>query len=788
MGESQMRDFITGVLRDMEGNAVLALSSGRADPTETTPLGKLKVDLYHWFHYPTELDMMVAFAEKAHADGRDAYISPIIYGSQPFVNKKGETIARTRDDRPIFARSKSNAIFAQTVYMDSDACPPEAFRVPPSRHVQTSDGHGHDYWFLPTPVPARLAAEVGHKITTAHKEDGCDPSGWSANKVLRLPTWNTSYDELDPFPVAWEDDDVDPATGETGIPKVYALEDIQDIYSDVEVEAGMDEWGKELPPVPPLEGLPDFESLAARIPQAEKRLNDLLYKKPKLGSEGWRSEQRFALLLDLKRYGFTDEETVSLAWHSPAAAKFREEQRGVNGLWWELQAKVHPILAKEAGETISAAPPREEVVIDGPKLLTAEQRARVERRSDLVTLYLQHAQGMITNMNMPYHVINAWTLMSLGLSGAADINIGSEPLQCNIYSYTIGGSSSGKDEANNVLKPFVKLLFPNEEIEIAANATPEAYITFLHERDGKVAYIPENEVDGLLSQLAERGTYTKGIMQHWTRSYDGDVPPLARMGNRELNRSGIRATPVQKFIGTPAGVFAVLTRKMFFTGYLARVIWVLGEETEATRDTVRTKLRRNRRNAEHPILLPRYMALHLMRLREKLLEDVPIDEPRTLLEPTDEAAEMLDDAKWALTQFFATHDDRDLWKTVTRRMGDIMWKFAGLSAAMNGRDIIFTTDVEVALYYAETWMTNAISVSQQIADTHFSRQCDEIEKFLAAQPEQMADLGSIYRFRRGDDKFTTDKYLQSLVFQGRISATKPDGVVEHYRIKERKIA
>jgi hypothetical protein len=86
--------------------------------------------------------------------------------------------------------------------MDSDTCPPEAFRIAPSVHVDTSPGHGHDYWVLERPVPAAAAAEVAHRITTAHADQGCDPSGWSVNKVLRVPTTHTHPGA--PVPISWE--------------------------------------------------------------------------------------------------------------------------------------------------------------------------------------------------------------------------------------------------------------------------------------------------------------------------------------------------------------------------------------------------------------------------------------------------------------------------------------------------------------------------------------------------------------------------------------------------------
>jgi hypothetical protein len=168
-----MRDFITTVLGEQRGNAFISRASGK------TANGKLNVNIHHTFKYPEQIEEMVKYAEQYA--GEDVYLSPLLYGDK-------------RNDKGNIARTPENALSARTIYMDSDLCSPEKFRLQPSIHVVTSRGRGHDYWLLDDPVPAQRAAEVAHKIATAHRDDGCDPSGWSANKVLRLPdTVNTSH-------------------------------------------------------------------------------------------------------------------------------------------------------------------------------------------------------------------------------------------------------------------------------------------------------------------------------------------------------------------------------------------------------------------------------------------------------------------------------------------------------------------------------------------------------------------------------------------------------------------
>lgn len=783
-----MRAFITGILRDMEGNAVLSLASGHSEPTATAPNGKPIIDRHYWFSYPGEIDLMVSFAEQAWRDRQDGYISPLIYGPEPFRDRNsGEIVARTRDNRPIFARSLANALFSQTVYMDSDSCPPEAFRLPPSRHVQTSEGHGHDYWFLTEPVPAANAAQVAHKITTAHEKQGSDKSGWSANKVLRLPTWNTTYDEFSPWSVEYEDNDRDERTGEQyDEARVYHIADIEEVYADIEVEAFSIPQFRTYAPPPPLEGLPDAQALIDRIPSTNRRLGKLILSTPKEGPGGWRSEQRFALLLELKRFGFTDEETIAVAWHSPAASKWRVDKRGVDGLWWELQVKVKAELEHESPASVEAAPQGRESL--APNLLSHEARRRVAERDDFLATVMRYSMDRVKVANEPYHIINAWTYLSVALSEHVEFPKEPRALGPNIYSITLGGSSSGKDETYGIYGTApggLMAALEEPDLILPSQTSKDALIERLLGRDGRVSYIHDNEFDGLLGTVKIGASGTQGLMQVWTQAYDGEVPPLGRVGKADLARGNIRAVPVMNMMGTPEAIFELLDKKFFYSGWLARNIWVFGENVDVTRESLATNVRRGAQRERKFNYMPRYFASHLHHTVARLYSQIPFDAERIPIEPTDEAIEMIDTAKWALHEHVSAEEDVALWRPVLRRMYDIMWKIATLQAASNGRVIIGVRDAEVALYYVEMWMANAMRAAQQVAESYFARQCDEIEKFIASSAKGEVEIGAVYRFRKNEPKRIVDEYLLSLGFQGRVEETK-DGEKRMFKLKTKE--
>lgn len=762
------RTFMERTWGEMTGNVALLLANGKTEPTLASPQGKLKVNEPHWFSYPDEMDLMVEFAMRHQNE--DLYLTPATYGDKPFFDKKNNVeIKKDRHGRPLYTRSKENALQCQTIYMDSDACPPEAFRIRPSRHVDTSEGHGHDWWYLIEPIPASEAAEIAHRITTAHKLQGSDPSGWSENKVLRMPTLNTAYDELAPYEIT---------VHESG--DVYDATDISGAYDDITVSTAVQRsLDHEVAPIPPIEGLPDFVELSSRIPASNTRLNDLLYKEPKTGADGWRSGQRWALELDCLRFGFSDIETASLVWNSPSGSKWREDDRGFDGLWWEIQERALAVIDEERGTTVSAAPAKRERPV-GPKLLTEAERTRFTERSDLITLYCEWARARLKIFNGPYHHINALTLLSIAFGETGAIAKGDDLMYTNVYTMTLGPSSSGKTEAKNLLTSCVHALFPNDNPDIGADHSKSALLEQLLDRDGKVTWLNADEFDGNLKEL-KAGGWTTGIQQTWTKIYDGKYPSMGRVGRKELNRAGARGMPVFHAMGTLNGMLASLDRDMFYTGYLARQIWVIGADIPETQDSMKIPRVTGDRKINYQIM-PRFFATMFNGLRAKIRQDLPIGETQAIIEITDEAAKRFEEAKWAILKHFEKFDDSELWTTTRRRMYDITWKTAALVAMGFGRTFIVTSDIITALGYTEIWLDSLILVAQGISETFFSKQCDEIEKFVFSQPSHEADVGAIYRFRKGEPPRITDEYLGSLTRQGRlVESSKPQHT---YRIRK----
>jgi hypothetical protein len=270
-------------------------------------------------------------------------------------------------------------------------------------------------------VEAKRAAEVAHKITTAHKDDGCDPSGWSANKVLRLPnTVNTSHG----FPESV-------VAEYSGI--VYNIMDIEGAYDDVEtVERAI--LGRETSvQVETHQGLPDYADALAKLPQ---HALEIALAEPKVGPDGNRSEARYKLLCELFRLEgvITQQEALSIAWNAPASRKWsQEDSRGIDGLIAEAN-KAYGEIQWEKGE--GKEPPELDTTESNPDLLEGDEREALKHHRTWVDQYIDWSGRKVAKQNTPYDRINAWTVLSCTFSDMAFIPRKNGPEGLNLYTMT----------------------------------------------------------------------------------------------------------------------------------------------------------------------------------------------------------------------------------------------------------------------------------------------------------------------------------------------------------------
>jgi hypothetical protein len=694
-----VRTFIEAILGSQQGNAFVSRASGK------NANGKPNITIHKSFRYPEEFDEMVAYAER-HAH-EDVYFSPLIYGEK--TNDKGD-----------ISRTPENALTAHAIYMDSDLCPPHKFRLQPSVHVVTSRGHGHDYWILDEPVDARRAAEIAHKITTAHKADGCDPSGWSANKLLRLPdTVNTSH----------------------GFPESVVAEFNGIVYNIIDVEGAYENVQTVERPVMRTESgvnfntssLPDYAEALQKLPQ---NVLDIALKEPKVGEAGNRSEVRYRLLCELFRLSdlLTHEEVLTIAWHAPASRKWsQEDPRGMDGLVAEA-AKALSEVEWEKGNGLEP-PTEEEDVAKDWELLKADERVAVTQHKTWVDHYVTWAGHKLAKQNPPYDRMNAWTILSCAFADTAFIPRKSGPEGLNVYTITLGETTTGKSQSLKLMRTVLDEVFVQDPgFNIGGNASPNALGEKLIERDGKVSLFNKDEAHGLFKQWGSQ-EWTTGMMEDLALLYDGTVPPMLRVGKKEMSKAA-KTQFVIHLMGTPEEMTKALNREMFKSGFLARFMWGIGEPRTITKDAVKEEDSDGTEIRLGFEPMARQWAAEFAEIKSKLRAEV--SSMKVSVGITKDAADRMTQVKWDLVNLVKKSDPNwDIINPSLVRMGVTIRKCATMLAISDGRRETELIDVLKAIESAEEWVRNLLIVARQINASDFERACDEVEAFVRSKDDKV---------------------------------------------------
>lgn len=731
-----MKDFIEKVLGTSSGNAFVSRASGK------TANGKLNVNIHKTFLYPKQIKEMIEYAEQHSTE--DVYLSPLLYGDK-------------RNDKGNIARTPENALSSRTIYMDSDLCTPDKFRLKPSIHVVTSRGRGHDYWLLDEPVDAKRAAEVAHKITTAHKDDGCDPSGWSANKVLRLPnTVNTSHG----FPESV-------VAEYTGI--VYNIMDIEGAYDDVEiVERPIVGRETNVQVAAPKE-LPDYAEALAKLPQ--DALN-LALSEPKVGPDGNRSEARYKLLCELFRLEglITQEEALSIAWNAPASRKWKEEDpRGIEGLIAEA-SKAYGEIQWERGEGKEA--PELDTTESNPDLLEDDEREALKHHRTWVDHYMDWSGRKVAKQNPPYDRINAWTVLSCAFSDMAFIPRKNGPEGLNLYTMTLGETTTGKSQSLKMMRTVLDEVFAEDlGYNLGGNASPNALGEKLLERDGKVSLFNKDEAHGLFKQWATQ-EWTTGMMEDLALLYDGTVPPMLRVGKKEMAKPA-KTQFVMHLMGTPEEIARSLNREMFKSGFLARFMWSIGEPRTLTKDAV---IEEDSDGTEIRLgfePMARQWAAEFAEIKRQLRSEV--SSGKVSIGITKQAADRMTQVKWKLNNLVKVSDANwDIINPSLVRMGVTIRKCATLLAVSDGRKETELIDVLKAIEAAEEWVKNLLIVARKINASDFERSCDEVEAFVRSKDDRVK-LEFVNRRFKAWRVRDLHEAISALASQGRIREVLESG-------------
>jgi hypothetical protein len=715
----EIKDFLEGVLGSGAGYATIVTKDGRGVPT-----------VQKFFSYPDDLDAMVAYAE-LHAE-EDVYFSPILYYEERRIRENAKTVS--------------------VVYADADTCAPDNFRLKPSISVETSDGRWHTYWILDGEQDPQRVALVAKQIAYAHRDQGCDVSGWNPTKLLRIPgTSNKKYSESQRVTAT--------SSGE-----LYKLADIELKYKDIIVDKVLDLADAPLPTQPPA-----VMSVLAKI-SSNKEVLSLYLDEPMPSSD--LSKMLWKLELELFRSGLSAEEVFVVAkharcnkYHSPLRAK-RADADG--DLWREVQR------AQQAFQNDNAPiEPLENVEQDTEKkvdFLSDDERAIVAQTPTFIDKYVEWA-GKKTDGAVDYQVAGAFTILSAAFSeiGCATPKYGKMGL--NLWFMLLGETTRSRKSTSRSL--MLRMLTAYEkyagyQIDIGSNATGEALVKHLSGRDKMTSLFHRDEVQGLFKEFVTK-TYMAAAADQYTELYDGKVPVMLRStgasnGAKAIQTERAETNFIMYLMGITSKVAEILTIDYFRSGFLARFIYVVADAPERTRESEDLA-----QASEQEVMVRDDEMERLVRsLHEATLwwqkKGAPFPRPIFM---EDEALERFNSFKWEMGDYAQGHPNEESIEPSRQRLALSAWKIAVLLAMYERSEKVQLRHVLISIHYTEGWYSNLVRMAGAISASEWQRDVDSLEALVLTKGGKMR-YEEAYKKFGNKRKREFDEMVEALRSQARL--------------------
>lgn len=659
-------------------------------------------------------------------------------------------------------RLPENATLAHAVWCDADTADPSVFRLQPSYVVESSPNRWQTYWVLNEPIRAAQASLIAKRIAYAHRDQGADISSWPSNKLMRVPaTMNTKYDW--PHEVIAEDP--------PGI--IYSEDDLLQAYSDVAIEdekPRMRSGNATSQPPAELGDLPNFFDAQQKLP-ADFPL-DLITSEP---PDGVRSEMRWRLIAELVEAGLTDEETAAIAWEAKCSEKWHDDSRGMDGLWAEIAKERQRYELGLVNPPEEPERPKPKVIDRRPKpvqILTPKERERA--REAYKRSWLQEYEDWCREYqkiyNPRYNLSGALMALSNTVGDLARLVIDGRDIPLNLYTITLGQTTSGKSLSKSFMRKAVKRSYPGEgNPDMGSNTSSQALFEIIHNRPRRCTMLTSDEADAFLTSLQDKTGWMADLMAKITDLYDGLAEPIHRRG--QTDGEWTETSFSMYLMGTEVKVSEALTRTMFESGFLARVLWFIGEKMDIDRSLkgVKFSQRRKMDKQDEP----------LVRWRERFggirqhweFKQVRNDRIQLIYPDNDETAEWFHDKTASIEdgELFDSTEDGQILTAAATRTNVTAAKIAALLALADGRESINKDDFLIALWILEDCLGDMVYMYRKVAASQHSKNLDLLETVIASNATGMHSA-EVYRIMsaKGFTKRDVDTLAEELRQQKRI--------------------
>ena len=703
------------------GYAVLALfPGGKFDPSK----GPVQS---HFFAWPSQKDDLVAFC--LHNGDKDIYTVPALFKTNS-------------------SRKADNIAHQWAVYADADSLPLDRLRAEPTLIVETSPERHHAYWVTATDNPAALTA-VSRAIAHTHAQDGCDPSGWDAGQLLRVPgTTNNKYEQigLDPFDVKIK------RQGTT-----WTLEKLADLYPEPSHLAKAPAGSEDMPPRKSWHYAADTVEESTNIFHYSPDIYAMFSSELVPGQD--RSATMWRLLCELSRYGCSRKTAMFIGWEAKCN-KYRIDGRSEEDLWAELcrafddpsNAPVTTSLEAAERTRLDASETNPEnrlkSFLESVEILHEDERHLVPED----TFIDRYVAWACTRTDAPeiYHRAGAVTILSaiFGEFGSCPTKFDSN---LTLWFLLLGPTTRARKTTAMML--WVDLLADLQDQKyhylLGSDVTSEALSAILPKRDGRTSLFYRDEAHGLLYEQ-DKKRYLAGLREHMTELYGGRVrmslrADQARADDSETANTGnIRTNFVMFLCGTLDQVTTALTIEDYQSGHLARFLVAEADPPPMTEDDMYAEQYDGVDRSEDPFR---------QRLMDELSNSRSFWETSTTpgklrMVPFDPRAwDRLQKAKWEIYQSAKENDQAEALLPTTDRMGTSLMKAAVLIAMAEREPRVGMRHVFKAMHLAEEWYTSTATIAGRIMHSSWSARQEEILTKIRSHVDGVTEAEIYARFR-----------------------------------------
>lgn len=716
----EIKDFLETILGSGAGYATIVTKDGKGVPT-----------IQKFFSYPDEIEEMVDYCAANQTE--DVYFSPILYYEE--------------------RRIRENAKSVSVVYADADTCAPENFRLAPSISVETSDKRWHCYWILEGEQDPQRVAMLAKQIAYAHRDQGCDVSGWNPTKLLRVAgTSNLKYGVAQPV--------VATTSGQ-----VYTIAEIEETYKDVVVDKVLDVSNEPMP-----QETPEVMSVLSKI-SSNKDILSLYIDEPTPNAD--LSKMLWKLEMELFRQGLTPQEVFAVAkhakcnkYHSPNRPK-RFDADG--DLWREVQRAHQSFLSNNM--TIEPLDDTEAAIERKIDFLSEEERRIANGARTFVDMYVDWASKK-TDGAVEYQIAGAFTLLSAVFSdiGCAAPKYGRMGL--NLWFMLLGETTRSRKSTSRSL--MLRMLTSYEkyagyQIDIGSNATGEALVKHLAGRDKMTSLFHRDEVQGLFKEFVTK-TYMAAAADQYTELYDGKVPVMLRStgaqnGAKAIQTERAETNFIMYLMGITSKVAEILTIDYFRSGFLARFIYVVADAPERTRES------EDLAQATEQEVMVRDDEME--RIVRSLYDSALWWQKKGGVFPrpiflSEDALARFNKFKWEMGDYTNGHPNEESIEPSRQRLALSVWKIAVLLAMYDRSEQVEVKHVLVAIKYAEQWFGNLVRMAGAISASEWQRDVDSLEAVILAKGGKMR-YEEAYKKFSNKRKREFDEMIDALKSQARLN-------------------